>query len=67
MSLVEAGCLVGGIIGSPASLDMKKVDSGAPPTSTSRPPHQPTTMGGAGAPPTMNRTSYNPSGVLLSW
>jgi len=31
MSLVEAGSLVGGVIGSPASLDMKKVDSTAPP------------------------------------
>ena len=31
MSLVEAGSLVGGVIGSPVSLDMKKVDSTAPP------------------------------------
>ena len=37
MSLVEAGSLVGGVIGSPVSLDMKKVD-GAPPPTTSRPP-----------------------------
>lgn len=67
MSLMEAGSLVGGVIGSPASLDMKKVDAGAPPASTSRPPQQSTTMGGAGAPPAMNRSSYNPSGVALSW
>ena len=48
MSLVEAGSLVGGVIGSPVSLDMKKVD-GAPPPSTSRPPQQPALMGGGGA------------------
>lgn len=29
MSLVEAGNMVGGVIGSPVSLDMKKVDSPA--------------------------------------
>ena len=52
MSLVEAGTLVGGVIGSPVSLDMKKVD-GAPPSSTSRPPQQSALMGGgvATAPP----------------
>ena len=48
MSLVEAGSLVGGVIGSPVSLDMKKVD-GAPPPSTSRAPQQPAFMGGGGA------------------
>ena len=47
MSLVEAGSLVGGVIGLPFSLDMKKVE-GAPPLSTSRPP-QPALMGGGGA------------------
>ena len=68
MSLVEAGSLVGGVIGSPASLDMKKVDGGAPPSSsTSRPPQQPTTVGGAGFPSSMNRTSYNPPGMVLPW
>lgn len=52
MSLVEAGNLVGGVIGSPVSLDMKKVD-GAPPSSTSRPPQQSALMSGgvATAPP----------------
>ena len=65
MSLVEAGSLVGGVIGSPVSLDMKKVDGGAPPTSSSsRPPQKPATMGGASAPPAMNRSSYNPSGIV---
>ena len=64
MSLVEAGSLVGGVIGSPVSLDMKKVDGGAPPTSSSRPPQKPATMGGASAPPAMNRPSYNPSGIV---
>ena len=48
MSLVEAGSLMGGVIGSPVSLDMKKVD-GAPPPSTSGPPQQPALMGGGGA------------------
>ena len=48
MSLVEDGTLVGGVIGSPVSLDMKKVD-GAPPPSTSRPPQQSALMGGGGA------------------
>ena len=47
MSLVEAGSLVGGVIGSPVSLDMKKVDE-APPPSTSRLPQQPAVMGGGG-------------------
>ena len=67
MSLVEAGSLVGGVIGSPVSLDIKKVD-GAPPTAN-KPPQPPTMMGGAGAPPAINRsdatgTSYNSSGVM---
>ena len=61
--MVEAGSLVGRVIGSPVSLDMIKVDGGAPPTS-SRPPQKPATMGGAGAPPAMNRPSYNPSGIV---
>ena len=65
MSLVEAGSLVGGVIGSSASLDMKKVNGGAPPSSNSRPPQQPTTMGGAGIAPGMNRTSYNSPGMTL--
>lgn len=71
MSLVEAGSLVGGVIGSPVSLDMKKVD-GAPPTtaaaSTSRPPQHPqsATGGGGSALSSMSRpaaagSSYNPA------
>lgn len=48
MSLVESGSLVGGVIGSPVSLDMKKVD-GAPPPSNSRPPQQSALIGGGEA------------------
>ena len=48
MSLVEAGSLVGRVIGSPVSLDMKKVDGALPP-STSRPPQPLALMGGGGA------------------
>ena len=52
MSLVEASSLMGGVIGSPVSLDVKKVN-GAPPPTASRPPQQPAliTGGGATAPP----------------
>ena len=69
MSLVEAGSLVGRVIGTPVSLDMKKVD-GAPSTSNNKPPQQPTMMGGASAPSAVNRsnvtgTSYNSSGTVL--
>ena len=47
MSLVEAGSLVGGVIRSPFSLEVKKID-GAPPPGTSRSPQQPALMGGVG-------------------
>ena len=52
MSLVEVGSLVGGVIGSPVSIDMKKVD-GAPPPTSSRPSQQPADMGGGGATATL--------------
>ena len=73
MSLVEAGSLVGGVIGSPVSLDMRQVDGALP--STSKPPSQQSTMmGRASGPPIMNRsnvtragTSYSSSGAVLSW
>ena len=62
MSLVQAGSLVAGIIGSPQSLEMKKVD-GTPPPSTNRPPQQPAMMGGGGAPAPFGRTMPPPPAI----